>query len=151
MQVGMYDKSIEFKKYYNLHDLSWACCQFTLLQGFSCLVVAPFPNGTVHHQYVQFPAHPTTRNISTLLLCLPSSICHCRCVGACQTFDLALLAILHSQELIHLSPICIVWIQRLTVHFANRKSISPLRSACRRGCSFRERRTTLAVIARYRL
>lgn len=46
MQVGMYDKSIEFKKGYILQDLSWARCQFTLLQGFSCLVVAPFPNGT---------------------------------------------------------------------------------------------------------
>lgn len=150
----MCDKSIELKKIRFYKIFLGSRCQFTLLQGFSCLVVAPFPNGTTPQRtppYVQFPAHPTTRNISTLLLCLPSSFCHCRCVRACQAFDLALLAILHSQELIHLSPICTVWFQRLTVHFANRKSISPLRSACRRGCSFRERRTTLAVIARYRL
>lgn len=41
--------------------------------------------------------------------------------------------------------------RELTVHFANRKSISPLRSACRRGCSLRERRRTRAATARYRL
>ena len=39
----------------------------------------------------------------------------------------------------------------LTVHFANLNSISPLLSACNLGCSLRERRTTRAVIARYRL
>lgn len=51
------------------------------------------------------PHHPTTRNISALQLCLPSSFCHSRCVRARQAFDLALLAILQSHELIHSSSI----------------------------------------------
>lgn len=47
------------------------------------------------------PHHPATRNISTLLRCLPSSFCHCRRVRARQAFELALLAILQIQELIN--------------------------------------------------
>ena len=40
---------------------------------------------------------------------------------------------------------------QLTSHFANLRSISPRLSACKRLSSFRERRTTLAATARYRL
>ena len=39
----------------------------------------------------------------------------------------------------------------LTCHLANRRSISPLRSACSLGCSFKDRRTIRAATARYRL
>lgn len=95
--------------------------------------------------YSQRPREaPFKSQPSFLLLSLPCSLCHCACVCRGQILVLALLAFLQSHR--NQLPTLYNKIPHLlTCHFANFKSISPLRSACRRGCSLRDRRTTRAA------
>ena len=76
-------------------------------------------------------------------------LCHRIRILLRETFVFALLAILPNQSVS--SSIGVDYGVTLTSHFANLSSISPRLSACSRGPSLSERRTTRAATARYRL
>ena len=87
---------------------------------------------------------PIKSQLKFLLLSLSCSLCRCARVCSGQILVLALLAVLQNHRY-QLSTLYGKIPHMLTFHFANFKSISPLRSACRRGCSLRDRRTTRAA------
>ena len=86
---------------------------------------------------------------SNLLLSLTSMLCHRTRIFLRETLVFALLAILPNPSVSASIPVD--YGMTLTSHFANLSSISPRLSACSRGPSLSERRTTRAATARYRL
>ena len=86
---------------------------------------------------------------SNLLLSLTGMLCHRTRIFLRETLVFALLAILPNPSVS--ASIRVDYGMTLTSHFANLSSISPRLSACSRGPSLSERRTTRAATARYRL
>ncbi len=90
-----------------------------------------------------------------LLLSMPCPFSHRTCICIRQVLVLALLPVLSirdpSAPTLYDANLHVGVKNTLTCHLANRKSISPLLSACSLGCSLRDRRTTRAATARYRL
>ena len=112
--------------------------------GFLFMYNSPFELSCLLDSSISPPS--SSRN---LVLSLTGMLCHRTRILLRETFVFALLAILPNPSAS--SSIRVHYGATLTSHFANLSSISPRLSACSRGPSLSERRTTRAATARYRL